>query len=59
MQYKFIIQHKKEKKKQKEAKTLKGVGATGLTYHARHRPLEELPYLWYIVVLLPQKRIFE
>ena len=49
MQYKFIIQHKKTKKgKEKINKNLKGVGATGLKYHARHRPLEELPYQWYM-----------
>ena len=45
IQYKFIIQHKKktEKKKRKEkkkkrSKNPKGVGATGLTSHARHGP---------------------
>ena len=40
IQYKFIIQHtqkKKEKKKEFRSKNPKGVGATGLTSHARHR----------------------
>ena len=45
MQYRFIIQHtdththppkKKKKKKQKRSKNPKGVGATGLTSHAKH-----------------------
>ena len=33
IQYKFIIQHKKKER----SKNPKGVGATGLTSHARHR----------------------
>ena len=37
IQYKFIIQHKKKEKK-KRSKNPKGIGATGLTSHARHRP---------------------
>ena len=38
IQYKFIIQHTKKKRKEKEfrSKNPKGVGATGLTSHARH-----------------------
>ena len=42
IQYKFIMQHKRKKKKEKEKKNKKqnpkGVGAMGLTSHARHRP---------------------
>ena len=40
IQYKFIIQHKKKKKKKgkKRSKNPKGVCATGLKSHARHRP---------------------
>ena len=38
-QYKFVIQHTHtHTKKKKRSKNLKGVGATGLTSHARHRP---------------------
>ena len=36
IQYKFIIQHTKKEKKR--SKNPKGVGATGLTSHASHRP---------------------
>ena len=38
IQYKFVIQHIHTHKKKKRRKNPKGVGATGLTFHARHRP---------------------
>ena len=36
IQYKFVIQHKKKEKKR--SNNPKGVGAMGLTSHARYRP---------------------
>ena len=45
IQYKFVIQHTHTKKK--TSKNPKGVGATGLTSHARHRPHREAPPLFY------------
>ena len=39
--------HTHKKKKTRSKKNPKGVGATGLTSHARHRPHHEAPPLFY------------
>ena len=57
IQYKFIIQHTKKKEKRKEKKqNPKGVGATGLTPHARHCPFTILLQIQHENNFLPTSK---